>query len=294
MQAPFAIPDLSHVTQIAGFKVVSEVKQLSKNRQWQFVKVITQKGAGIAKVGPADSGIKEQLVNEALMQKCARKALSQTHAIPDVYFSLSALFPDSNGRYREYPVLITEYIEGGLPFSTYVKEKGRLQLEEAVAILQTVSYALDALKKAGIVHRDIKPGNILVKKGYGILTDFGNAVDIGFVEPDRHRSIGTGGYIAPEHARADKLTNSTNMWGFGALAYFALTGTQLMHGDTIKTDKKLFLSKNEYDNYIALRLKILAPNVEKVFWKALAFAPEKRYESGMEFLESLKACVFLF
>lgn len=294
MQAVFDIADLSKSTQIAGFKVVGEVKQLSKNRQWQFVRVVTQKGLGIAKIGPAGVDIKEQLVNEAGMQKRARKALSQVRAIPDVYFSSSVIFPDSLGNRREYPVLITEYIEEALPLSSYVREKGRLPLSEAVAILQSVAFALDAIKSAGIVHRDIKPGNILVSRGYGILTDFGNAVSVGFVEPDRHRSIGTGGYIAPEHARADKLTNSTNMWGFGAVMYFALTGTQLMHGDTIKTDKKLFISKYAYDTYIALRLKTLAPTVEKVFWKALAFAPEKRYESGMEFLERLKASVFPF
>ena len=141
------------------------------------------------------------------------------------------------------PVLATGEMEGGLPWFTmpYVEgdslrhrmAKGPLETGEAVSILRDVARALAHAHERGIVHRDIKPDNVLLSSGSATVTDFGIAKAINAARTGGETnttltqvgtSIGTPTYMAPEQAAGDDVDHRADLYSFGAMAYEMLTG----------------------------------------------------------------------
>ncbi|MBI3854576.1 MAG: serine/threonine protein kinase [Planctomycetes bacterium] len=127
-----------------------------------------------------------------------------------------------------------QYVEGK-SLDGILKEKKKLTLNEALAITKRVAVALSAAAKLGIVHRDIKPHNILVSKdGVVKVADFGLAKD-----EDSNRSIsepgtimGTPYYMSPEQAKGEKVDPRGDIYSLGATLYHMLTGRRLFDGGT--------------------------------------------------------------
>src|SRR6185295_12059156 len=125
-----------------------------------------------------------------------------------------------------------QYIEGK-SLDAILKEKKKLALNEARAITKRVAVALSAAAKLGIVHRDIKPHNILISKdGVVKVADFGLAKD-----EDSNRSIsepgvvmGTPYYMSPEQAKGEKVDHRSDLYSLGATLYHMLTGKRLYDG----------------------------------------------------------------
>ncbi|MFR9806935.1 serine/threonine-protein kinase [Pseudonocardia sp. RS010] len=122
-------------------------------------------------------------------------------------------------------VIVMEYVEG-VPLSRLVQERGPLDDVSAARIWSGVAGALDAAHRRGVLHRDLKPGNVIVDSaGYPYLIDFGIArrtgdstlTMTGFV-------LGTPDYLAPEVAAGGKATTRSDVWQLAATVSFALTG----------------------------------------------------------------------
>lgn len=123
----------------------------------------------------------------------------------------------------------------GVTLMTLVRERGALPVEQACYIVAHAARAVAIGHAAGVVHRDVKPGNILIDEaGLVKLTDFGladvaGAEGIGDLEGV---ALGTPGWISPEVARGEKASPASDIYGLGLTLYFALTGKRLIKAKT--------------------------------------------------------------
>jgi eukaryotic-like serine/threonine-protein kinase len=133
--------------------------------------------------------------------------------------------------YAEPPWLAVEFIEG-LTLRQYVESHGTLSLALAAMIGAMLAEGLDRVHQAGLLHRDLKPQNIILGRQGPVLIDFGLAVlaerDEGGGQTQTGMVVGTPAYMAPEQARGEKdLAQAVDVYGLGATLVFALTGHTL-------------------------------------------------------------------
>ncbi|GAB48287.1 serine/threonine-protein kinase [Mobilicoccus pelagius] len=122
------------------------------------------------------------------------------------------------------PYLVTRYVPGE-PLDAWVREHGPLHGRELRDMARTLADALDAIHAAGVVHRDLKPGNVLVAGGSPVVIDFGIAH---VADESRLTStglvMGTPGYLPPELLDGQDVSPATDLWGYAATLAFAGTG----------------------------------------------------------------------
>ncbi|HET8615277.1 MAG TPA: protein kinase [Actinomycetales bacterium] len=122
------------------------------------------------------------------------------------------------------PFVVTRFVNGP-PLDEVVREHGPMTPEALVALGRGLSEALQAIHAAGVVHRDLKPGNVLLLDGRPVVIDFGIAhvaddvrlTTVGLV-------MGTPGYLSPEVVDGDAVTTATDWWGWAATLAFAASG----------------------------------------------------------------------
>jgi serine/threonine protein kinase len=121
--------------------------------------------------------------------------------------------------------LVMELVEG-LPLSAIIRDQGAMQPESVRAILGQAALALGTAHEAGVVHRDVKPANILVRDdGLVKLTDFGIARAIDAIGNTRvGEMLGTPDYISPEQAMGQQATGASDLYSLGVVAHEMLTG----------------------------------------------------------------------
>ncbi|MCL2336231.1 MAG: Stk1 family PASTA domain-containing Ser/Thr kinase [Firmicutes bacterium] len=129
--------------------------------------------------------------------------------------------------------LVMEYVHGD-NLKNVIKQKGRLEPVEAVRIAVQVSEALDHAHQNNIVHRDVKPQNILITAdGRAKLTDFGIAMEATAATITKTDTVmGSVHYLSPEQARGEMATPKSDIYAVGILLYEMLTGKQPYNGDS--------------------------------------------------------------
>jgi hypothetical protein len=128
---------------------------------------------------------------------------------------------------------VMRYVEGE-DLRTLLRREGRLEPERAAPIVTEVAAALDAAHARGLVHRDVKPANVLLDAGRHVyLTDFGLSVRLGGID-DSHsgRLLGTVHYISPEQIRGEEIGVHTDVYALGAMLFHMLTGNVPFPADT--------------------------------------------------------------
>jgi eukaryotic-like serine/threonine-protein kinase len=178
---------------------------------------------------------------------------------------------------------------------------GRMQLSEAVDVAIQVASALDAAHQAGIVHRDMKPENIMLRPdGYVKVLDFGIAKlaeqevpatiptdeALSLVETNLGSVLGTAHYMSPEQAYGAPVDKSTDIWSLGVLLYEMVTGNAPFTGDTPREVMSAILEKEPppLTTYVAH-----APaELQQIINGTLRKDREERYHSARELLEALK------
>ncbi len=172
-----------------------------------------------------------------------------------------------------------------------IAKQGRLPWDETLAILRQVADALDAAHGQGVLHRDLKPGNILLDPKRGaILTDFGFARLVGESSMSVSMSggvVGTPAYIAPEVWDGEEPTSQTDIYSLGGVAYEMLTGEVLFAGKT----PSVVMRKHLVDGpQLPEKWPDGTPDsVRAVLAHALTKAPAERYASASEFMAALAA-----
>ncbi|GAB3941868.1 hypothetical protein GCM10027614_27940 [Micromonospora vulcania] len=174
--------------------------------------------------------------------------------------------------------LVMEYVEGE-PLSARVRGAGRLDPATTMSVLAQAADALHTAHLAGIVHRDVKPGNLLVKPdGRVVLVDFGIARSRTMAGlTAANMVLGTASYMSPEQATGQPVSAATDVYALGAVAYFCLAGQPPFDGDN-----PLAVALRHAQDEPAPLPSGTPPAVAAVVERALAKRPTDRYASAAE------------
>ena len=191
------------------------------------------------------------------------------------------------GEHKGLPYLVMDYLPGGT-----LKERldGPIPFQKAIRILLPVARALEYAHEMKIVHRDVKPGNILLtKNGQPMLTDFGLAKILETNNSTNLTStgvgIGTPDYMAPEQWLG-KTCPQTDMYALGVVFYEMITGQRPYTADTPAA--VLLKQANEPLPEPAAFVKDIPESVEHFVYKVLAKEPENRFADMTDFIKAME------
>jgi serine/threonine protein kinase len=196
------------------------------------------------------------------------------------------------GRDGDVVFIAMEYVDGE-PLGQWISAHPGLVLADKVEIVRQVARALEHAHERGVVHRDIKPGNILVMKdGKAKVADFGIGKLVSGASTDLTRTgmmIGSPAYMSPEQIRGDKIDGRSDFFSLGVVLYELLTGARPFPGDSITTLVYQILHTEPRDP-LSLRSD-LPPEARQVFARLLAKQPEVRPAHADEFIREIDRLV---
>ena len=189
------------------------------------------------------------------------------------------------------------YVAGG-DLRQVLERDGALAPDRAADFVSPVASALDAAHAAGLVHRDVKPGNILVDARAGLpdhvyLSDFGivKGAALGSLTGVGSSNLGTPGYMAPEQISGQPVDGRTDQYSLACVTVQLLTGTVPFQRDSLPAIIYAHLTVPP-PSLLSLRPELPAA-VDQVVAKAMAKTPEKRYDSCGDFADALRAALGL-
>jgi serine/threonine-protein kinase len=186
------------------------------------------------------------------------------------------------------PCVVMEYVAGP-SLAQRVRTPPPLPPREAARLLAGVADALHTAHAAGLVHRDVKPGNILLdaQTGRARLGDFGVAREVigATALTGEGALVGTPAYMSPEQARGEPATAGSDVYGLGTTLYEALTGQAPFGGAAHMVLRRVL----EEEPIPPRRLQdAVPPDLETICLRAMAKEPGRRYPSAREFGDDLR------
>ena len=186
---------------------------------------------------------------------------------------------------------VLPHAEGGTLRNRLVAEK-QLPLPEVLAITRTLATALDHAHAKGIIHRDVKPENVLFTSGHACLADFGIARGLlpGTGESMTSEGLvrGTPAYMSPEQAGGDEvLDGRSDLYALGCVVYEMLSGMRPFEAPTAASLMAMRLT--ETPRSVRIYRPSLPSALDAVLSRALAVTPADRFQSGAEFAQALEA-----
>ncbi len=183
--------------------------------------------------------------------------------------------------------IVMQLVEGK-DLATVLRERGPLEVDEAVAIGAAVADALDAAHKQGLIHRDIKPGNILLTPdGRTLVTDFGIARAVAEASMTvTGTTIGSVHYFSPEQAAGEEVGPPSDMYALGIVVYEMLSGRRPFEGDSAAgvALKRL----NEPPPPLSTEARPIPAPLDAVVMRSLARDPAQRYPDAAAFARALR------
>jgi serine/threonine-protein kinase len=182
-----------------------------------------------------------------------------------------------------------EYVNGPSA-ADMLRERKRLELAETIALVRDACHGLDYAHRAGVVHRDVKPGNLLYAEEMGAtkLADFGIAKAAEQTRITQVGSVlGTAAYLSPEQARGEEAGPPSDIYSLGVCAYQFLTG-RLPHEYASLTELALKQQQDPVDPITDYRPEV-PPELDEAVRVALERDPDARYRSALEMAEAIEA-----
>jgi len=193
------------------------------------------------------------------------------------------------GNEGDLAYIVMEYIKGK-ELKDHFEAKERFDLKTIFRLMTELLDALECAHEAGVIHRDVKPANVMIDAGgHAKLTDFGVAR---FTEPDGEQLeatragtiVGTPSYMSPEQIQGQPLDRRTDIFSAGVLFYQLLTGQKPFEGTQWALAKKII----QDDPVWPSSLVQIPTAIDRVVARALAKATEQRYQTARGFAGSLK------
>jgi serine/threonine protein kinase len=197
---------------------------------------------------------------------------------------------DVGGEDNHEPYFVMRYMSGGS--LAEMIQKGTFSLRDAALIIERLASALDHAHSQGIIHRDIKPDNVLFDgSNHPYLSDFGVAkFSETLVSATGHEVIGTPAYISPEQALGEDVDRRADVYGLGAMLYEMLTGERPFGKDTV-----IGLALQHVNDPVPNVLNIrpdLPGEVDVIIKTAMAKNREKRYATALDLARELNKVAF--
>jgi serine/threonine-protein kinase len=223
-----------------------------------------------------DAAVRERFTREAL--SAAR--LSGDPAIVTIF---------DVGEWAERPYIVMEYMSGG-SLEQKLRAEGAQPAAQVVRWLEQAAGALDHAHAEGVVHRDVKPGNLLLDREENVhVADFGIASAAGMDSMTMTGTVmGTAGYLAPEQAQGERAGPASDRYALGVVAYELLTGTRPFQSDSPTVEAGAHVHADVPP--VSARAD-LPRELDDVFGRALAKRPEDRYASSAEFVGALRGAL---
>ncbi|WP_377889280.1 Stk1 family PASTA domain-containing Ser/Thr kinase [Alkalihalobacillus sp. R86527] len=190
------------------------------------------------------------------------------------------------GEDEDYHYIVMEYVEGKT-LKQSIRDRGALPIVEAIDIIKQIASAIEHAHDNQIIHRDIKPHNILINEyGDAKVTDFGIAMAMTSATITHTNSVlGSVHYFSPEQARGGAATERSDIYSLGVVLYEVVTGVLPFSGDSpVSVALKHLQDRFPKPSLINTSLP---KNVEQIILKAMAKEPHQRYENAHELYDAL-------
>ena len=187
--------------------------------------------------------------------------------------------------------LAMQYIEGS-DLSSVLRTQGRLRPYRALDVCRQVAAALDAAHGQGLIHRDVKPANVLIEGRTAFLTDFGLTKRLEGTHTQLTKAgdvVGTIHYVAPEQIEGGRVDTRTDIYSLGCLVYHCLSGELPFARDTDIAVIYAHLSE-EPPRITSVRPE-LPGGLDAVIAKALEKAPERRFQTCADLMNAARSVI---
>jgi len=224
-----------------------------------------------------DEAVRERFTREAL----AVARLSGNANIVTIY---------DVGEHDERPFIVMEYLGGG-SLEEKLRAEGAQPPARALEWLEHAAAALDAAHRSGVVHRDVKPANLLFDRhGRVHVADFGIASAAGLDSLTQTGTVlGTASYLSPEQAQGEPTSAASDLYSLAVVAFELLTGRRPFEGDSVTAEAMAHVT-GEVPSVCEVN-RSLPCELDPVFAKALAKDPGQRFGSAAEFVAALRAAL---
>ncbi|HEX9910186.1 MAG TPA: serine/threonine-protein kinase [Desulfatiglandales bacterium] len=182
-----------------------------------------------------------------------------------------------------------EFLDGE-SLQKYCRKGFLLPLRKALFVLSEVALALDYAHRQGVIHRDVKPANIMVlKDGKVKVTDFGIAKAVSSSQTKSGIVLGTPNYMSPEQINGHEIDGRSDIFSLGVVFFELLTGVLPFHGKNLTN---LFYQITQVKHTSPREINPKVPNpVEQIVNKTLSKDPEQRFQTCSDFARYLKAMI---
>lgn len=228
----------------------------------------------------ADTDFRMRFLNEA-------QAAGRLH-----HAGIVSIFDVGENPENQEQYIVLEYVAGESLNRILAREK-KLPLSRALNLAEEIAEALDYAHEQGVVHRDIKPGNILITEdGHAKIADFGIAkLNLAhFTLPGR--VMGTPAYMAPEQLSGEGVDGRSDLFSLGVILYAMVTGHSPFQGNSATT--VCFKVANREPVAASAFDLNLPPELDEVISRAMAKDPQQRYQSGADFADELRQLQQIF
>jgi tRNA A-37 threonylcarbamoyl transferase component Bud32 len=193
------------------------------------------------------------------------------------------------GEHDDRPYIVMEYLGGGSLDERL--RQGPIPTRQALEWLEQAANALDAAHREGVIHRDVKPANLLLDRREHVnVADFGIASAAGLDSLTQTGTVlGTASYLSPEQAQGERATAASDLYSLAVVAFELITGQRPFAGDSVAAEAAAHVTGE------VPSVRDVDPDapweLDPVFAKALAKDPAHRYTSGAEFVAALRAAL---
>ncbi len=218
-------------------------------------------------------------------EEVRRRFCAESHAVAMLsHPNIVAVYDVSHNDAIEYIVM---ELVNGITLKQYMEKKGALNQEEVVHFTKQIANALAHAHERGIIHRDIKPQNImLLRDGTVKVGDFGIAALENEIHEETGQAIGSIHYIAPEQARGECPDARSDIYSLGVVMYEMLTGEKPYNGETLGEIAVQHMNAKPVPP--SEKVPDVPPELERICLKAMCAEIEERYQSANELYEDLE------